>query len=92
MGKHVGRKQPNNVDDSAAFAFRATEDVLVVSHSVSKISKSSQGVVKRVSIGASREGFVEVWNPDGFLVSVHEEIRPETKHEFGDDLARQGWA
>ncbi|TFB54831.1 hypothetical protein E3T34_11600 [Cryobacterium sp. TMT1-62] len=87
MSKRISREQPDDVDNSAAFAFRTVEDVLVVSHSVSEISQRGQCVIERVSVGTWWEGFVEMRNPDGFLVSVHEEVGPEAKHEFGDDLA-----
>jgi len=70
VSERVGREQPNDVDDSASFAFSAVEDVLVVSHSVSEVSKSRQCVVERISVGTRWEGFVDVGNPDGFLVRI----------------------
>ena len=59
----------------------------MVSHSVSEVSKRGQCVIERVSVGTWWEGFVEMRNPDGFLVRVHEEVDPEAEHEFGDDFA-----
>ncbi len=47
VSKRVSREQPDDVNNSAPFAFRTVEDVLVVSHSVSEISQRGRCVKLR---------------------------------------------
>ena len=87
VSQRVTREQPDDEDNSAPFAFRAVEDVLVVRHPVSKVPESGQCVIEPISVGTCRECFVKVGNPDGFLVSIREKVGPEAEHELSHDLA-----